>query len=84
MTFAAGRAGREFVSHCFCCGLVLRVVARVVRVVIAQVIENIAGRNSKKCGWVCLYTTYIPGRRLLARRAPVSDAKSAGRSVVHP
>lgn len=55
-------------SVCNCLRVVARGVARVVRVVIAQAIENIAGGNSKKCGSVCLLLRSI-WRRLLGRRA---------------
>lgn len=48
--------------------VVMRVVARVVRVVIAQVIDIFAGGNSEKCGRVCLLLR-SNRRRLLGRRA---------------
>lgn len=55
-------------SVCNCLRVVTRGVARVVRGVVAQVIENIAGGNSEKCGSVCLLLRSI-WRRLLGRRA---------------
>lgn len=53
--------------------------AREVREVNAQVLDFIAGGDSKSAAARALYTTYIPGRRLLARRAPVMDGYMAGR-----
>ena len=53
--------------------------ARAVRAVKAQLFDFIAGGNSKSAAARALYTTYIPGRRLLARRAPVMDGYMAGR-----
>lgn len=67
----------HLVSVCNCLREVIAGGARLVRDVIAQVPENIAGGKCGFAGTRSLYTTYIPGRSLLGRRAPVMDA-SAG------
>ena len=63
----------NLLSACFCLRLVMRYNVRLVRLVIAQVIEVVALGNRKMCGTVCLYTTYITRPRLLARRACFMD-----------
>jgi hypothetical protein len=54
-----GSCGAWSNNHLKSLRVVMRGVARVVRGMIAQVLGIIAGGNRKKCGRVCLYTTYI-------------------------
>ncbi len=60
----AGGAGHDLVSHCFCLRGMVRVVARVARVVIAQVLDFIAGGKTDLRAHVCLSLQDIRGASL--------------------
>lgn len=56
------------VSHCNCLRLVVALGVRLVRLVIAQVIEIYALGKGQNAAPRALYTTYIPGRLLRVAR----------------